>query len=176
VILAGCPGVPKLDAGTQTVNAIHLWEGPRQLVLANRRAGEEFLAAQIVVDQRIRVWRGRQVGNVERIRNVLIQVVVHRLMARVARGPVLPGQIVQALRRSRSWRRKRKDPAEALKAGQIMRVKVLSADPKAKRIALSIKALDAPREPQPKTERKPEPRKPTLEEQLAKMNQQFHRR
>jgi uncharacterized protein len=69
-----------------------------------------------------------------------------------------------------------KDPAEALKAGQIVRVKVLSADPKAKRIALSIKALEAPREPQPKLEPKPEPRKPTLEEQLAKLNQQFHRR
>jgi uncharacterized protein len=69
-----------------------------------------------------------------------------------------------------------KDPAEALKAGQIVRVKVLSADPKAKRIALSIKALEAPREPRPKTEPKPEPRKPTLEEQLAKLNQQFHRR
>jgi uncharacterized protein len=69
-----------------------------------------------------------------------------------------------------------KDPSEALKAGQIVRVKVLSADPKAKRIALSIKALDAPREARPKAEPKPAPRKPTLEEQLAKLNQQFHRR
>ncbi len=73
-----------------------------------------------------------------------------------------------------------KDPAEALKAGQIVKVKVLSADPKAKRIALSIKALEEPREGRPKNERKPErkpePRKPTLEEQLAKLNAQFHRR
>jgi uncharacterized protein len=69
-----------------------------------------------------------------------------------------------------------KDPAEALKAGQIVRVKVLSVDPKSKRIALSIKALEVPREPRPKTEPKPEPRKPTLEEQLARLNQQFHRR
>jgi len=69
-----------------------------------------------------------------------------------------------------------KDPAEALKVGQIVRVKVLSADPKAKRIALSIKALEAPAEGRPKAERKPASRKPTLEEQLAKLNAQFHRR
>jgi len=69
-----------------------------------------------------------------------------------------------------------KDPAEALKVGQIVRVKVLSADPKAKRIALSIKALEAPPEGRPKAERKPASRKPTLEEQLAKLNAQFHRR
>ncbi|MCE5310105.1 MAG: RNA-binding transcriptional accessory protein [Acidobacteriales bacterium] len=69
-----------------------------------------------------------------------------------------------------------KDPAEALKVGQIVRVKVLSADPKAKRIALSIKALEAPPQGRPKAERKPAPRKPSLEEQLAKLNAQFHRR
>jgi len=34
-----------------------------------------------------------------------------------------------------------KDPSEAVKAGQIVKVKVLSADAKTKRIALSIKAL-----------------------------------
>ncbi len=34
-----------------------------------------------------------------------------------------------------------KDPSEAVKAGQIVKVKVLSADAKSKRIALSIKAL-----------------------------------
>ncbi|BDC50613.1 RNA-binding transcriptional accessory protein [Bryobacterales bacterium F-183] len=37
-----------------------------------------------------------------------------------------------------------KDPAEAVKVGQIVKVQVLSADPKQKRIALSIKALQAP--------------------------------
>jgi protein Tex len=34
-----------------------------------------------------------------------------------------------------------KDPSEAVKAGQIVKVKVLSADAKTKRISLSIKAL-----------------------------------
>ena len=43
-----------------------------------------------------------------------------------------------------------KEPAEVLKAGQIVKVKVLSADTKTKRIALSIKALQAPSTPQPK--------------------------
>ncbi len=37
-----------------------------------------------------------------------------------------------------------KDPAEAVKAGQIVKVKVLSADVKSKRIALSMKALMGP--------------------------------
>ena len=37
-----------------------------------------------------------------------------------------------------------KDASEVVKAGQIVKVKVLSVDLKAKRIALSMKALDAP--------------------------------
>ena len=37
-----------------------------------------------------------------------------------------------------------KEPSEAVKAGQIVKVKVLSVDTRAKRIALSIKALAAP--------------------------------
>ena len=37
-----------------------------------------------------------------------------------------------------------KEPSEVLKAGQIVKVKVLSVDAKTKRIALSIKALQAP--------------------------------
>jgi uncharacterized protein len=37
-----------------------------------------------------------------------------------------------------------KDPNEALKVGQIVKVQVISADAKTKRIALSIKALQAP--------------------------------
>jgi uncharacterized protein len=37
-----------------------------------------------------------------------------------------------------------KEPSEAVKTGQIVKVKVLSVDMKARRIALSIKALSAP--------------------------------
>jgi protein Tex len=67
-----------------------------------------------------------------------------------------------------------KEPSEAVKAGQIVKVKVLSADPKAKRIALSIKALDAPRErpaPPPK-----QPQKPDVTKQLADLNSRFRTR
>jgi uncharacterized protein len=67
-----------------------------------------------------------------------------------------------------------KDPSEAVKAGQIVKVKVLSADPKVKRIALSIKALVAPRErpaPPPK-----QPQKPDLSKQLADLNSRFRTR
>jgi protein Tex len=43
-----------------------------------------------------------------------------------------------------------KDPSDVVKAGQIVKVQVLNADPKTKRIALSIKALMPPAAPQPK--------------------------
>jgi uncharacterized protein len=57
-----------------------------------------------------------------------------------------------------------KDPAEAVKTGQIVKVKVLSADAKTKRIALSIKALQGPSQrPQRAPQHKPEP---TLNEKL----------
>ncbi|UWZ85810.1 Tex family protein [Occallatibacter riparius] len=51
-----------------------------------------------------------------------------------------------------------KDPSEAVKTGQLVKVKVLSVDEKAKRIALSIKALTAgaPRAAAPKPAPKPE--------------------
>ena len=54
-----------------------------------------------------------------------------------------------------------------MKVGQIVKVKVLSADLKTKRIGLSMKALDAPplrRAPKPGPKPKPEP---TLEEKIA---------
>jgi uncharacterized protein len=43
-----------------------------------------------------------------------------------------------------------KDPGDVVKAGQIVKVQVLNADPKTKRIALSMKALMPPATPQPK--------------------------
>ena len=42
-----------------------------------------------------------------------------------------------------------KDASEVVKVGQIVKVQVLNADPKAKRIALSMKALEAAA-PEPK--------------------------
>ncbi len=77
-----------------------------------------------------------------------------------------------------------KDPREALKVGQIVKVKVLSVDMKSKRIALSIKQLEAapappkgvkPQQQQPR-QQKVEPKKPSLEDQLAALNSRFRTR
>jgi uncharacterized protein len=69
-----------------------------------------------------------------------------------------------------------KEASDVVKVGQIVKVQVMSADPKAKRIALSMKALDtAPPEPKRKNfqQPRPEPAKPQLEDQLAKLQGRF---
>lgn len=58
-----------------------------------------------------------------------------------------------------------KDPSEAVKTGQIVKVKVLSADAKTKRIALSIKALQGPPQ-RPQATRQPQKPQTTLDEKL----------
>jgi uncharacterized protein len=64
-----------------------------------------------------------------------------------------------------------KDASDVVKAGQIVKVKVLSADPKTKRIALSIKALQDPparRPPKRQAQSQPQPKpQPTLDEKIA---------
>jgi uncharacterized protein len=65
-----------------------------------------------------------------------------------------------------------KEPSEAVKTGQIVKVKVLGVDLKAKRIALSIKALTAPAarpggKPAVKVIEKPQP---TMDEKLAALS------
>jgi len=69
-----------------------------------------------------------------------------------------------------------KDPKEAVKVGQVVKVKVLSADAKAKRIALSIKALEAPVEPRAKIEKKANQPKPAAQDQLAQLASRFRTR
>ncbi|MFN0105107.1 MAG: Tex family protein [Bryobacteraceae bacterium] len=65
------------------------------------------------------------------------------------------------------------EPGEALKAGQIVKVQVLSVDLKAKRIALSIKAL----EPRPKAAGGPPPRsQPSMQDKLSALNSKFKTR
>ena len=59
-----------------------------------------------------------------------------------------------------------KDPSEAVKAGQIIKVKVLSVDPKAKRIGLSIKALTGSPSKYAPTKPIPQPAT-TVEDKLA---------
>jgi uncharacterized protein len=62
-----------------------------------------------------------------------------------------------------------KEPSEAVKTGQIVKVKVLSVDTKAKRIALSIKALSEPRSGAKQA--KPAPKPPaTMEDKLAALS------
>jgi protein Tex len=61
-----------------------------------------------------------------------------------------------------------KDPSEAVKTGQIVKVKVLSVDTKAKRIALSIKALSTPA---PRSAEKSSPKpEATMEEKLLALS------
>jgi protein Tex len=65
-----------------------------------------------------------------------------------------------------------KDPNEAAKVGQIVKVQVLSADPKAKRIALSIKALQASNLPKVKHA----PPAQTMEDKLNALSSRFRTR
>jgi uncharacterized protein len=70
-----------------------------------------------------------------------------------------------------------KEPSEVVKAGQIVKVKVLSTDPKMKRIALSIKQLQGP--PAPKQQRPaapPPPPQPTMDQKLAALANKFKTR
>ncbi len=66
-----------------------------------------------------------------------------------------------------------KDASEVVKTGQIVKVQVLSADAKAKRIALSMKALQAPPEPKRKAEPKAPPKPPSLDQQLSALASKF---
>jgi uncharacterized protein len=72
-----------------------------------------------------------------------------------------------------------REPAEVLKAGQIVKVKVLSADAKTKRIALSIKALQAPAAggqgaPRPgKPKQSPKPAPASMDEKLAALSSKW---
>ncbi len=70
-----------------------------------------------------------------------------------------------------------KEASEVVKAGQIVKVQVLSADAKAKRIALSMKALEAPagpkRQPEPKPQPKAQAKAPSLDDKLSALSSKF---
>jgi uncharacterized protein len=67
-----------------------------------------------------------------------------------------------------------KEASDVVKVGQIVKVQVLTADPKAKRIALSMKALEpAPPEPKRKNFQKPEPKPVSLQDQLSSLSSKF---
>jgi uncharacterized protein len=61
------------------------------------------------------------------------------------------------------------DPNDAVKVGQIVKVKVLSADPKTKRIALSIRALQKAAPPRPKPQ-------PSMQDKLAALSERWKAR
>ena len=67
-----------------------------------------------------------------------------------------------------------KDPREAVKVGQIVKVQVLSADPKTKRIALSIKALQERTPPPPRPA--PQPKQQSMDDKLAALSAKFNKR
>src|SRR3954469_22353740 len=69
-----------------------------------------------------------------------------------------------------------KDASEVVKVGQIVKVQVLNTDLKAKRIALSMKALAAPPERKPKAAPAPPPpaqKKPSIDDKLAALSTKF---
>ena len=67
-----------------------------------------------------------------------------------------------------------KEASEVVKVGQIVKVQVLNADTKAKRIALSMKALEAPpAEPKRKHFQKPPEKQPTIEDKLSALANKF---
>jgi uncharacterized protein len=62
-----------------------------------------------------------------------------------------------------------KEPAEVVKAGQIVKVKVLSVDEKSKRISLSIKALQSLPMKQPESRPREKPQ-PSMQDKLASLS------
>jgi uncharacterized protein len=67
-----------------------------------------------------------------------------------------------------------KDASEVVKAGQIVKVQVLNVDTKAKRIALSMKALEPAPGRKPKAEaKKPDEKKVSLNDQLSALQNKF---
>ncbi len=69
-----------------------------------------------------------------------------------------------------------KDPSEAVKAGQIVKVKVLTVDTKAKRIALSIKALQTPAAKSIPVKRTPPPPPSSIDDKLAALSSKWRTR
>ena len=69
-----------------------------------------------------------------------------------------------------------KDPSEAVKVGQIVKVQVLSADAKTKRIALSIKALQGPAAPRARRRNQTGAAGPTMEDKLSALAERWKKR
>jgi uncharacterized protein len=69
------------------------------------------------------------------------------------------------------------EPGEVVKVGQIVKVQVVSADAKTKRIALSMKALMAPAQRGPAKQQAPPPKpQPSMEDKLAALADRWKKR
>jgi protein Tex len=62
-----------------------------------------------------------------------------------------------------------KEPSEVVRAGQVVKVKVLNADARVKRIALSIKALEPAAAPAVRPAKRTAPSQPSVEDKLASL-------
>jgi uncharacterized protein len=69
-----------------------------------------------------------------------------------------------------------REPAEVLKAGQIVKVKVLSADARTKRISLSIKALETASAPQPRSRQANNRPTLSMDDKLASLSSKWRTR
>ena len=66
------------------------------------------------------------------------------------------------------------DPGEVVKVGQIVKVQVLNADPKVKRIALSMKALMGPPPQQHRPRQQQQPKaQPSLEDKVSALSSKW---
>ncbi len=66
-----------------------------------------------------------------------------------------------------------KEPSEVVRAGQVVKVKVLNADARVKRIALSIKALEPSAAPPVRQPKRTAPPQPTVEDKLAALSSKW---
>ena len=71
-------------------------KGRSKTILGDRRAGEVAQRGHVLVKSRIRRANRFKVADVERIRHLLVHVVLNRNIARVARVPVLRRKGIEA--------------------------------------------------------------------------------
>ena len=71
-----------------------------------------------------------------------------------------------------------KEPGDVVKVGQIVQVRVMSADAKTKRIALSMKSKEAPapKQHKPAPPKQPVKQEPNMNEKLAALADRWKRR
>jgi len=141
---------------TETVGMYTLGDIREELRKPGRDPREKFVAAK---------WR----DDVQEIADLKPGMVLEGVVTNVTRfGAFVDVGVHQdgLVHMSELANRYVKDASEVVKVGQIVKVQVLSTDPKAKRIALSMKALDA-------AVAEPKRKKPSLNQQVAALQNKF---